>query len=308
LDAPILRTLVVAVPLVLAAGALRPRPAGEVVHDGVHPKRFWAEKATIRGSVHVALVGDSRVYHGLAPSEMGAVLRDAGWGDPNVVNLGFSGVCLCGPYLPYVDRALDPKARRRVVVLGVTPHALTPHAQKDNGYLAEARRTRSEVLERMVLAPALDYLEPISVDAFLGGGARHVRPADSRYHETFHADGWVGATLTPAEPKFALTEYRAVFESTKVDERIVAEVVEQVARWVHGGTDVVVLRPPVDPELLELENRASGFDEAAFRARVTGAGARFLSLEDTYSTYDGSHLDEASARKLSRHVAARLAR
>lgn len=307
MDAPILRTLFLAVPIVLAVGAARPRPEAEVVHDGVHPKRFWAEKARIRGSVHVALVGDSRVYHGLAPSEMGAVLREAGWGDPNVVNLGFSGVCLCGPYLPYVDRALAPQAQHRVVVLGVTPHALTPHAQKDNGYLAESRRTGSEVLERIVLAPALDYLEPIPLEPFLGGG-RRARPADSHYRETFFADGWVGATLTPAQPDFALTEYRTVFASTKVDPSLVSELVERVAQWTRSGVRVVAFRPPVAPELLELEDRISGFDEAALRARLTAAGAEVIALEGAYATYDGSHLDEASARALSRHVAARLSR
>jgi hypothetical protein len=306
-DAPILRTLLLAVPLVLAAGALRPRPEAETVHAGVHPKRFWAEKARIRGSVHVALVGDSRVYHGLAPSEMGAVLREAGWGDPSIVNLGFSGVCLCGPYLPYVDRALDPRAERRVVVLGITPHALTPHAQKDNGYLAEARRTASEVLERIVLAPALDYLEPIRLEAFLGDG-RRARPADSHYRETFFADGWVGATLTPAQPEFALTEYRTVFASTKVDPSLVDELVERVARWTRSGVRVVAFRPPVAPELLELEDRMSGFDEAALRARLIATGARMPPVEGSYATYDGSHLDEASARALSRHIAARITR
>ena len=299
MDAPILRTLFLAVPIVLAAGAARPRPEGEVVHGGVHPKRFWAEKARIRGSVHVALVGDSRVYHGLAPSEMGAVLREAGWGDPNVVNLGFSGVCLCGPYLPYVDRALDPRGQRRVVVLGITPHALTPHAQKDNGYLAESRRTASEVLERVVLAPALE--------AFLGGG-RRARPADSHYRETFFADGWVGATLTPAQPDFALTEYRTVFASTKVDPSLVNELVERVAQWTRGGVRVVAFRPPVAKALLELEDRSSGFDEAAVRARLMAAGAEVPSLEGSYATYDGSHLDEASARALSRDIATRLTR
>ncbi|MFO0642841.1 MAG: hypothetical protein U0183_26670 [Polyangiaceae bacterium] len=307
MDAPILRTLLLAVPLVLAAGALRPRPEAETVHAGVHPKRFWAEKARIRGSVHVALVGDSRVYHGLAPSEMGAVLREAGWGDPNVVNLGFSGVCLCGPYLPYVDRALDPRAERRVVVLGVTPHALTPHAQHDNGYLAESRRTRSEVLERIVLAPALDYLEPIPIDPFLGG-ARRARPADSHYRETFFSDGWVGATLSPAQPDFALTEYRTVFASTKVDPSLVNELVERVTQWTRSGVRVVAFRPPVAAQLLELEDRISGFDEAALRARLTGAGAQVLALEGAYVTYDGSHLEEASARALSRHIATRLTR
>ncbi len=54
-------------------------------------------------------------------------------------------------------------------MLGVTPHALTTHAARDNGYLAEIRRPRTEVLERRYLLPLDDFFQPVALDAVVRG-------------------------------------------------------------------------------------------------------------------------------------------
>jgi len=297
-----LRTLLLSVPLVVAAGLARPDPQTEVVHAGVHRARFWAEKSAIRGAVGVALAGDSRVYHGLSPAEM------KGLGEGPIVNLGFSGVCLCGPYLPFVTAALaPPTAGRRTVVLGVTPHSLTPHAAKDNGYLAEAGRSRTEAFERRYIVPALDFVEPITLEDIWRRATASSQKPTSRYIETFFADGWVSASLVPPKPDSALNEYSTVLASTKVDRANVDELVLTTRAWVGAGVRVVAFRPPVSPALRRLEDELAGYDEAAFRASFEAAGGHYLTFDDAaYETYDGSHLDETSARKLSRDLVGRL--
>lgn len=303
-----LRTLLFSIPAVLAMGALRVPSDTAVIQSGVHPSRFWVEKASIRREADVALGGDSRVYHGLSPSEtlVAVGARYSG----KVLNLGFSGVCLCGPYLAYLDDALASPilGRQRAIVLGVTPHSLTSHAAKDNGYLAESGRSISEKLERRYLARGVDFLEPIPVEDLwrraMGGGPP--RP-EHVYSERFFADGWVAASLDPPMPDHALKEYSTVLGSSKVEPSIVDALLVATSRWSAANVVVVAFRPPVSPAVRRLEDELGGYDESDFRRRFTASGGKYFPIDDpAYETYDGSHLGETNARKLSRDVGARL--
>lgn len=300
---PTARAALFTAALVAVVGLARPRPASVLEDHGVHPARFWAEKASDTARYDVVLAGDSRVFRGLAPAVVGDEL-----GGARVTNAGFSSVCLCGPYLEHAIGRLEPSSARRTLVLGVTPHALTAHAERDNGYLAEARRTRSERLERVWLAPALDFVAPIA-PADLLRAARREPVRGSRYVQRFEPDGWVASALLPPEPDRALGEYRRVMTGSKVEPRIVAELSGRVRALVGDGVRVVALRPPASPALRRLEEDLGAFDEASVRADLERAGARWLPLDpDRYPSYDGSHLGEDSARALSRDLGRELAR
>jgi hypothetical protein len=299
-----LRALLLAVPVVAAVGLLRPAKETALVHEGLHPTRFWAEKARIRGTVNVALAGDSRVYRGISPAEMVA-------GSPSfsgrIENLGFSGACLCEPYLGYVERALVPSASGpRVIVFGVTPHSLTPHAAKDNGFVAELRRPITEVFERRYVLPALDWLEPIELSDVFRAGPPTSAP-QSKYTERFLPDGWVASDLVPPKPDGALREYTSVLGSSKVDAGQVEGLVGATARWTAAKIRVVAFRPPTSAAMRRLEDELGVYDEPTFRERFVRAGGEYLTFEDaSYTSYDGSHLGESSARAFSRDLAKRL--
>ncbi|MBL8611039.1 MAG: hypothetical protein JNL38_27095 [Myxococcales bacterium] len=300
---PTLRTALIAAALVAGVGLLRPRGPAIVEERGVHPSRFWAEKARARGRFDVVLAGDSRVFRGLSPGAMSA-LAPAG----RVHNFGFSSACACGPYLTFVADRVDPASARPTLVIGVTPHSLTPHAERDNGYLAEARRTPSEVAERIYLAPALGFVEPIAPSELTG--ALLGRPAmRSRYLQRYEADGWVASALEPAEPDRALGEYRRVLSTSKVERRLVEELGGVVAELRARGVRVVAFRPPASAAMRALEAELAGFDEAFVRASLTAAGADYVDVDpDAYATYDGSHLGEEAAVRLSRDLARAIAR
>lgn len=299
---PTARAATLTAVLVVAIGLARPRPASVLEDQGVHPTRFWAEKAADVSRYDVVLAGDSRVFRGLAPSVIAQEL-----GGARVTNAGFSGACLCGAYLDHVVARLDRTSARRTLVLGVTPHALTAHAERDNGYLAEARRTRSERLERVWLAPALDFVAPIA-PADLVRAARREPPRGSRYVQRHEPDGWVASALLPPEPDRALGEYRRVLTGSAVEPRLVAALADRVRGLAADGTRVVAFRPPASPALRRLEEELGRFDEPATRAALESAGARWVDVDpERYPTYDGSHLDEASARALSRDLARDLA-
>ena len=72
------------------------------------------------------------------------------------------------------------------------------------------------------------------------------------------------------------------------------------------GIKVYAFRPPATEEMLEVENKYSGFDEATFVSFFEAAGGTWLEVEQTkYPSYDGSHLCPDGAIDFS-HDLARL--
>lgn len=298
---PTLRTALIAAALVAAVGVARPRAPTVMDERGVRPSRFWAEQARERARFDVVLAGDSRVFRGLSPAAMSEVAPRS-----RFHNFGFSSACACGPYLSFVVDRLDPASVRPTLVVGVTPHSLTRHAERDNGYLAEARRTPSEVAERLYLAPALGFVEPIA-PADLTGALFGRAPARSRYVQRYEADGWVASALVPPEPDRALGEYRRVLSASKVEPRIVEELRATVEKLRARGVRVVAFRPPASEAMRALEAELAGYDEPSVRATLKAAGAHYVDVDpDAYATYDGSHLGEEAAVRLSRELAREL--
>jgi hypothetical protein len=303
-----LRTVLVSSALVVAAGLARPRTETVLQESGVHPARFWAEQARVSASFDVVIAGDSRTFRAISPEAMRPGSRDASTPVLRIRNVGFSGACLCEPYLSYVEHALDPRSKDRTIVLGVTPHALTSAAARDNGYLAEVRRPRTEVYERLWLSPALDFLAPIApADLARAASGTDVRKAQTHYFETFHDDGWVASRVEPEEPDRALRQYAEAFRETRVDPALVDALIAATAAWKAAGIRVVALRPPTSQAMTQLEDEHSGFDERAFRDRFVAARGEYLVFDaNAYHSYDGSHLREDAARELSHDLADRL--
>ncbi len=305
LRAPTALALGLATLLTFGVAQVRSLPATMQQNLGESPARFWADKARVTARLDVVLAGDSRVFRGLAPEEMHSALAGA-----RIGNLAFSGACLCGDYLPYLEGALarGDGGAEKTIVLGVTPHALTSHAALDNGFLAERRRTTRERLESTYLGPLEEALRPIDVGDLPLAVAPNARNG-ARYFQDFREGGWVASRLDPEKPNGALVEYERVLRDTKVEAAIVGELVTAVARWRERNIRVVAFRPPTTSEMRDLEDRLAAYDEAAFVKRFHEAGGEYWEITaDGYHTYDGSHLDTGSARALSRDVAARLAR
>jgi hypothetical protein len=304
-----LRTVLISSALVVAAGLLRPRPETVLQENGANPARFWAEQARVSASFDVVIAGDSRTFRGISPEAMRPGARDPLTPHLRIRNVGFSGACLCEPYSSYVEHALDPRSTSRTIVLGVTPHSLTSAAARDNGYLAEVRRPRTEVYERLWLSPALDFLAPIApADLVRAASGTHEREPQTHYFETFHEDGWVASRVEPEEPDRALRQYADAFKGTHADGALVDALIATTARWKAAGIRVVAFRPPTSRAMIRLEDEQSGFDEQSFRARFTANGGEWLTFDpDAYHSYDGSHLREDGAQALSHDLADRLA-
>ena len=68
---------------------------------------------------------------------------------------------------------------------------------------------------------------------------------------------------------------------------------------------------PVYSKLKILEDSLSGFDDdiakTKTKTKIINNGGKWLDIDESrYSTYDGSHLDGASARLFSVHIAKKI--
>lgn len=81
----------------------------------------------------------------------------------------------------------------------------------------------------------------------------------------------------------------------------------RVEQLTARGVRVYGLRPPVVPEVIELEDRLSGFDEPAFVERFERAGGTWLRFPGAdYATVDGAHLRDDAAVQFSKDLARKL--
>jgi hypothetical protein len=283
--------------LVLLAGA-----RSDAVMKRRLPDTFWAQKLLWGPEFDVVVGGDSRVYRGVSPGAMQEFLPRR-----RIANFGFSSCGFTSSYLDAVESLLDPQSREETIVLGVTAHTLTPEAAKDNHFLRLARKKRFELLQMAWLGQVAWFFSPYGAEEL----ADLFGEETAGYSSVWHADGWVASRKTPEDPTEAVRAYRRHAKRLKsrarVSDRIVKRFLQRVARWRDQGVRVYGFRPPIVPELAEVERRDMGFDETAFVRQFESAGGVWLAFQaGRYHSYDGSHLRDDAAVTFSKDLAAAL--
>ena len=288
--------------LVPLAGGLRPPEEIRVL--GIDQELYYREKIELAPAYDMMLAGDSRTHTDLDPATMASVLNGY-----RIFNFGFLRLGYSPQYLDRIASGLDPASRKKCVVLGVTPLSLTRWAVEDNGFKAMLEQQDGAVARGA--RPVLDRLRPVRT--FL----RPVRPKDLLYAlagkppvriyvENYHANGWRSGISTPPDEASGLRSFQTFFDGNTVSPEIIAVVLDYTRRWSGAGIKVFACRPPTTAAMVALENEKSGFDEADFVARFQAAGGHWLPVVQfgRYASFDGSHLDEASARAFSGDLAA----
>jgi hypothetical protein len=266
-------------------------------------KLFWSHKRQWPADYTMVLAGDSRVYRGVSPAAMARVLPGM-----RIANYGFSSVALVPAYLDTAVAKLDPAARERVLVIGVTPFALTPRATGENGF---SRVEPVPALELRVLWSLRTYLDACSPVL-----PKRFRPifedaADPTGHgfTLAHEDGWIASDWEPRNPDYALTSYRLNLAGNPVSAAQVADLLAWIRGITRFGVKVLGFRPPTTRAMVALEDALGEFNAPAFTAAFAAAGGTWLEMPaDAYQTYDGSHLTAAAAEQFSADLAGRIAR
>ncbi|HRR41385.1 MAG TPA: hypothetical protein P5244_09155 [Syntrophales bacterium] len=282
--------LVIAATLIGLIGFLRP----DAMRTTSREKWFWTWKTHSKDIYDVVVLGDSRVYRGISPESMRKVLTGY-----RILNMGYSSGSLSPMMLAEAEKRLD-RSGKRIIVLGVTPYALTPKAAKDEHYLQEKNRAAAEIIENMYLAPLLRHFDPTTPVKLATGFKRS--PTESK--EEFYESGWVATWRDQSNPTEALTSYEHAFAENRVSTNIIDNVILQTGKWTYDGIHVFAFRLPATLEMIQLENRKSGFDEKIFRERFEKAGGCWITVnQKEYRSYDGSHMEKDSAQSLSQFIA-----
>ncbi|MDX1908222.1 MAG: hypothetical protein SF053_14395 [Bacteroidia bacterium] len=294
-------TVLVMVVLLLAGARLRPVSPDPLIQSQAAWDQFWVQKTFPQGSYDLLLLGDSRLYRGVSPAIMARTLTDT-----RIHNLGYSSGGLSPTLYQWATRLLDT-TRHPGIVLAISPWTLTETAARQEQLTRELSRPPADRFHRRYIAPWLTPWTPLTPREVYDHLAGTVVPPASLYYQTFFPDGWVASRLVPADTARALEPYRLEYQTDRISPRLVAALGEQVQAWTRQGIRVWAFRPPTTRSMQVLEDELAPYDEAAIRQLITTSGGRWISLDPTrYQSYDGSHLDSASAVVLSADLAAAI--
>ncbi len=264
-------------------------------HVGLQLDVFWANKLDWKGAADCVIAGDSRACRCVAPP----VLADRDE-FARVLNFAFDSIGYSAAYLEAIERVVDPEARRRTIVLAITPYSLTPAAVRNNEFEFRRRWLPGQSRAGMYARQSLRFLRPMRVDdlpSLVRGGRDEARSTDYECR----TDGWLAMDRLGGNTTMYVAQYERALRENAVDDDVVIGLLETVRRWSADGMTVFGFRPPIAGPILEVEQRCSGFDQEAFVEAFERAGGRWLDLPPTgFQTYDGSHLGRDEARRFSR--------
>jgi|GEM_PF-499281 len=273
----------------------------EIDVRGVNPYKFWENKVTWSQNADMAVIGDSRILQGISPQAMRKMLVDY-----RVLNFGFFGTGYSPEYLFAGKNLLDPKSKKKIILLGITPHSLTPEAVKSNGWLFRKKQYQKANIIKRRLGCLDQLVSPLKIKESLD--LFKIKREDRQYFSENTPAGWSGV-IRPVIPDDALRSYKLAFINNRTGTHIVDEIIDATHKWGREGINVYAFRPPTSSEMVELEDSLSGFDEKSFRNRFEGAGGIWIDVNPSqYSTYDGSHLNRYGAEKLSLELARKISR
>ncbi|MBI2515862.1 MAG: hypothetical protein HYV95_02995 [Opitutae bacterium] len=291
-----------AIPLVVIVGMIPKRPAA-MIESGISQRQLYELKLNWKSEFDMVLAGNSRVTVGLAPGEMSAALPGL-----RIANFGFDGNGFTPEYLDALEATFRPGSGERIVVLGITPITLTERAARQNGFSEERLRSADERFLARHLPWVLDFFarfNPRMALVLLRG--------DDIGRELWHGypDGWAAQDMQPADLDGQVRFLRVNVRdgAFPVSPRIVSNLLTTVQKWRQAGITTFAFLPPVTAELAREEIRATGFVLPEFVKGFTAMGGHWLEVpSEVYLTYDGGHLEEESARRLSRDIATEIAR
>lgn len=272
--------------------------------DDVYPK--------FTGSASGLALGISRVNYGVSPGILEECLAEPGT-PLTIENFAIAHLetDYGEVYLEAIRSKLDPATRNGAFIVGVNPAAVS-HYPAVGGAEPDDSHTRMAQMGNYTADPNVEY-----VRRFYG---KALYKAFTRTGEEFrltvpHPDGWV--EMRREVPGYAMTDSAmAGWLEQNVDRMIrdmplaepsshrIASLGETLDYLQEHGR-VWLIRMPVHPEVLALEDEYwPDFNDAmADLARSHGVGYFDYSREDdTFPTYDGSHLLGESARAFTRRL------
>lgn len=293
-----LTTALLSIIWILGLGFMRPQKA--IVNSGLNPYTFWSRKLAAPPAYDVVLMGDSRTNNGFSPTVMAGVMKDY-----RIFNFGFYGCGYNRIYLEAGEKALNPKSARKIIVLGISPLPLTPRAAKENTFVTLRRQDRFQRWFDARFGAITTFFDPYKLKDVIT--AIRGRSYSTLNYNVYYPDGWASLNILPPTRKYeddAVNNFIQFFTGNKASAAQEDVVLKFTEKWTRENIRVFGVRQPACKRVENVETNMGGFDEADFIKRFESAGGIWLKFDSSlYITADGSHLDEASARRLSLDLA-----
>ncbi len=270
---------------------LPPLPSSPMMRDS-----FWAHKVNSVDKFDIVYTGDSRVYRGVDPETVESVVGLKGF------NYGFSSADLDSVLL---ERAASYLANRgqRILVIGLSANSFLDRSEaEENAHLNSLLRISSvDLWMRENWYPHLTCFDNRAVSD-LYKYLKH-----EHYDETYHLkSGFAASDKTPADTNEAVPLYRAEFKNAKFSTKKLEAFQRYVAQLQKQNITVVFMRMPVTHAMQVLEAEHAPALEAFWHYAKYHDQHTFDGWGDTYTTYDGSHINSASAHEFSRNLGVQL--
>jgi hypothetical protein len=288
----ILISTILAAILIAALSFVMPKDKEKYLRD-----RFWTQKTFAPSVYDIVIMGDSRIYRGISPEIMEKILPGK-----KILNFGYSDGGLNPGMFEAAEKKLSAKSQGSLIVLGVTPNSITGYSRNNVQFRQEKTRPREDIFERLYLNGILYHFSATTPEAILK--LLKKEKSASYYLNEYFSNGYVESAKFQVDTMESISSYISDFTNYKVEERYLNELISQVKTWNAKGIKVVGFRPPVSAPMRALEDTMGLFNEALIKVRFNEAGGLWIDFKpNAYKTYDGSHLDKESARKLSNDLA-----
>jgi hypothetical protein len=250
------------------------------------------------------ILGTSRAAQGIRPAVLASGLGKKF--DGPLLNYAFTLThSPYGPaYLRSIGRKLRPDTRNGLFILAVDPWSLSltgPEGAfpEDQSFIGQLRQVSQN--------PNLPYLTRYQTKPLYRLLLDYATAT-----ERLHPDGWlevnIGTDSAQIRARTArkLQDYRLLAASQHLSAGRLRALRQTIGLLKPHG-QVVLVRLPVGPSLLELENvYQPNFDQLMRRTAATQAVPYLDYSAQPYATTDGNHLQRAASEKFSRQLAVDL--
>lgn len=257
--------------------------------------KFWLDKVFASENFNIVLGGDSRVYRGVNPKNLAIGMGDT---TLKILNYGISSGGFSQEMLTDITQKIASNQEKKIVILGISPYALTPQACI-NWQLHYLKKHQKEdvFLKRNIIPKYFSLFEPIAITKLF----KVIAKAEDEGYDQVHDYGWKSAHDYVMQPTYSLALYKKNFLHNTVNPSVIDTLQTQIQKWTKAGIKVFAYRPPTTKEMEVLENTDGGFDEAITRKKIEAAGGIWLDFPNRfdYKSYDGSHLPAEEANRFS---------
>lgn len=296
------QTLGLALLGVVAFAQIKPSSPEPIENVRARETAFYIDKAHQRSQFDGVIIGDSRALRGVSTEALADELPNL-----RIYNFAFNSAGLGDLLYREGEKLLDPASSAQFVVLAPTTLTFQPWKRANEMFHEYRNKARDQVWLYQNLPTLAEHLQPLSPSIYIRR-AYDIRPA-KLLEQDFRPDGWIATRQMPVDDPSELAKHREYLAGNVIDPVLVQEMMSQTRAWTARGIRVFAFAPPADRTRLAMEDSVLGFDWQGFRESFVAAGGRWLEVSASdLKTYDGSHLDADSARRMSRILAREIAK